>query len=129
MKKVEAIMSLKNKINKEYNKFKNKPTTIVLGKRSIYISIIMFFYAFIFIGSRVQANISFMLILSDIIRVIAIICGIYLFYISFYMTYLQLKINRKWIGYLALIINITSMLYFIFVSYSSIIDILDTFIS
>ncbi len=119
----------KNKIDSEREKIENKDMSTVTGKRSVLISIIMIFYAFIIIGSSVQSNISFMLIIRDAIRVIAIICGVYLFYLNLYMTFLQLKLNRKWIGYLAAVFNAISILYFFFVSFVSISEILDTFLN
>jgi len=108
---------LKYKIYKEYEKIEDVTSSTIIGKKSILVSISMLFYSFIIVGSSVQTTIPLLILLREIVKFISIFFGIYIYYLNFYMNHLQLKLNRKLIGYIALVFNIISLLYFIFVSF------------
>ncbi len=111
-------------INPENKDIDNESTSLLIGLNSIVTSIFMLFYTSLIIGSNIQTEISLVLILVNSIRVIGIILGLYLFFQNLRMTYQQLKLNRKWIGYVAVLVNIISIAYFGFFSFARIFELL-----
>ncbi len=113
---------LKKKIDIEVENIVDKETSTIIAKRSIYISIFMIFYSFLVVGSFTNTDNNFLYFIANSMILTTIIGGIYLFYINFYMTYSQAKLNSRKTWIIALFVNLLSFSYFIFVSSFPIID-------
>lgn len=113
-----------SRINQEYVEIKDKDSSIIFGKRSILVSLIMLFYTFIFIGSNINTDNTFILVLMDTTRFVAIVLGIYIFFLNAYMAILQIKLNRNLLSFISIFILLFSLSYFIFVSFLSLIEML-----
>ena len=84
----------------------------------------MLFYTFIFIGSNINTDNTFILVLMDTTRFVAIVLGIYIFFLNAYMAILQIKLNRNLLSFISIFILLFSLSYFIFVSFLSLIEML-----
>jgi len=92
--------------------------------RSILLSIIMVIYAFIFIGSSDTSTIHILQILSGTIRLVAIFMGVYLLYINLYFTLIYIRSSRVFLKVLTVSSNILATLFFLLISYETIVEFL-----
>lgn len=111
-KTVIESQNIKNKL------FSQKP-----GVDSIIFSIFILIFTLLVIGSSFKTELVMMQILTNTIRLISIVIGLFLIYRNLQINYLQFKQKSKLIALIALLFNFLSIFYFGFVSFYSIIEI------
>lgn len=93
------------------------------GVDSIILSIIIMVFSFLMIGSSFKTDVYMLELLTHMTRLISIGIALFLVYRNLQLTYIQLKYSRKWLATLALFFYVLSILYLIFVSFFSIVEI------
>lgn len=90
--------------------------------KSIIVSLMMVFYSFLVIGSSYSSTNEVLNALSVSIRIAAIINGLYLFYVNFYFYKKYANKSRVMLNIVALLLFALSLMYNLFVSSVTIID-------
>ncbi len=101
----------------------NEPLSQKPGVDSVFFSIFILIFTFLIVGSSLKTDLVMMQILTNTIRLISIVIGLFLIFRNLQINYLQFKQKNKLIALLALLFNVLSVCYFGFVSFYAIIEI------
>jgi len=107
----------------ESQNIKSEPLSQKPGFDSIIFSIFILIFTLLVIGSSFKTELVMMQILTNTIRLISIVIGLFLIYRNLQIIHLQFKQKSKLIALLALLFSFLSILYFGFVSFYAIIEI------
>lgn len=107
----------------ESQNIKSEPLSQKPGFDSIIFSIFILIFTLLVIGSSFKTELVMMQILTNTIRLISIVIGLFLIYRNLQIIHLQFKHKSKLIALLALLFSFLSILYFGFVSFYAIIEI------
>lgn len=107
----------------ESQNIKNKPLSQKPGFDSIIFSVFILIFTLLVIGSSFKTELVMMQILTNTIRLISIVIGLFLIYRNLQIIHLQFKQKSKLITLLALLFSFLSIIYFGFVSFYTIIEI------
>ncbi len=102
---------------------KEKPLSKKPGVDSIIFSIFILMFTFLIIGSSINTDLFMMEILTNTIRLISVVIGLFLIFRNIQINYLQFKNNNKLLTLFAMLFNVLSIFYFGFVTFHTIIEI------
>lgn len=109
------VKRLKVRIYNLYWNACNKNQNKKLSSISLFISIGLFIYSFLFIGSSVSFNDNEFKLLAVIIRIFFIIFGFICFYLNYYVILFQSRISKNIFFIFTTFFAATAFIYFIFI--------------
>lgn len=114
---------IKNKFNKIYVNEGERKRHTSFGLKSIFVFIVLILFSFIFIGSSINSSIVIVAYISKFIRLFSMILGLFIIYTGVNYLVLQRKLNNKPIFNFAVLLGVTSIAYYIFVTYHTVFEI------
>lgn len=103
---------------------KDKPLSHKPGVDSIIFSIFILVFTFLIIGSSNTTDLFMMKLLTNTIRLISILIGLFLIFRNIQITCLQFKQKSKLLALFATLFNVLSIFYFGFVAFYTIMEVL-----
>lgn len=114
---------IKNQFNKIYVNEGERKRHKSFGLKSIFVFIVLILFSFIFIGSSINSSIVIVAYISKFIRLFSMILGLFIIYTGVNYLVLQRKLNNKPIFNFAVLLGVTSIAYYIFVTYHTVFEI------